>query len=199
MSKRKEKISAFIDNDIHRDEIMSFSLSGDVEDAATAQRYQLIGDALRGELQDADFIDVSSGVREALANENISDVMKASETPVIDTPKTGLFDLAALFRPAVGMAFAVMVAVLLVVTVSQQETQSLAPIAANTDVKPAINTTTVAVKKVANDTNSVTAETKQDVDMNPYLNNHLEFATQDALQGRLPYVRAVSYETKKQK
>jgi len=29
------------------------------------------------------------------------------------------------------------------------------------------------------------------------VNQHLEFATQDALQGRLPYARAVSFESKK--
>ena len=36
---------------------------------------------------------------------------------------------------------------------------------------------------------------KKATDLNPHLvNQHLEFATQDTLQGRLPYVRAVSYQ-----
>jgi hypothetical protein len=38
---------------------------------------------------------------------------------------------------------------------------------------------------------------KKSRDLDPRLvNRHLEFATQDTLQGRLPYVRAVSYQSK---
>jgi len=71
MNKRKEKISAFLDNDMHRDELMSLSTSAESDDAKIAQRYQMMGDALRGEVSDSSFVDVSQAVREALVNENI--------------------------------------------------------------------------------------------------------------------------------
>jgi len=77
MSKRKEKISAFLDNDMHRDELMSFSLSAEADDAKVAQRYQMVGDALRGEMSESSFVDISQAVREALADENIAEQMTA--------------------------------------------------------------------------------------------------------------------------
>ncbi len=198
MSKRKEKISAFLDSDLRRDELMSFSLSGKAQDAATTQRYQIIGDSLRGELSDASFIDVSGAVREALANENIADQMSSTKAPVAKTKKA-LFDMSAWFGPAAGVAFAVMVAVVMVFTVAEQDADSIAPVAIDTVTQPEIKATAVAVDNSMKNTKSVTAEAngaEKNTDIEPYINQHLEFATQDALQGRLPYVRAVSYETK---
>jgi len=199
MSKRKEKISAFLDNDLHQEELMSFSLSGEAEDARAAQRYQIIGDTLRGELKDASFVDVSSAVREALADENIAGISNSAKAPVANE-KTGLFDMSAWFKPVAGMAFAVMVAVVMVFAVSEQEGEGVAPIANNTAPEKAIPTTAVAVDNSMKTTEPLAAkidDTQNNTDINPYIDQHLEFATQDALQGRLPYVRAVSYEAKK--
>ena len=198
MSKRKEKISAFLDNDMHSDEIMSFSLSAEAEDAETAQRYQIIGDSLKGELSDAAFVDVSSAVREALANENIADSIADKVTPISATAeKVSLFDVSSWFRPAAGMAFAALVAVVMVAVVSKQDPSSLAPVATNTNTPSGIQTTTVALDSNTKNTQSIPVQASDaEQNVNPYINQHLEFATQDALQGRLPYVRAVSYETR---
>ena len=198
MSKRKEKISAFLDDDLHRDELMSFSLSGEAEDAGTAQRYNIIGDALRGELSDASFVDVSSAIREALADESIAEVVSSKTVTSSESP--GLFDMSAWFKPVAGLAFAVMVAVVMVFTVSEQEGEGVSPVAKNTDSQSAIEATTVPVDDSAKSTKPLAAQAngaQPNTDINPYIDQHLEFATQDALQGRLPYVRAVSYETKK--
>jgi len=102
MSKRKEKISAFLDGDMHRDELMSFSLSAEDDDARVAQRYQMLGDALRGEMSESSFVDVSHAVREALAgeniaDENIADPMNAASHESAVPEKSGLFDLSAWF------------------------------------------------------------------------------------------------------
>lgn len=197
MSKRKEKISAFLDNDLHRDELMSFSLSGETDDAETVQRYQIIGDTLRGELNEASFVDVSSAVREALADEPVADMASLTNAPVAKTRKT-LLDMSAWFGPAAGVAFAVMVAVVMVFTVAEQDPDSIAPVATDIVTQPASKSTAVAVDDTMKNTKSLTVEMPDNVkntDIDPYINQHLEFATQDALQGRLPYVRAVSYET----
>lgn len=200
MSKRKEKISAFLDNDMHSDELMSFSLSAQPDDAKLAQRYQMIGDSLRGEMSDSSFIDVSVAVREALADENIADQVAAeagtsSSKQSVDktaSEKPGLFDLSAWLKPAAGMAVAVFVAVVVVFSVSEQQVSSVAPVATKIESRPVVQLASENKPVVQ----STTVENK-DTDLDPYINQHLEFATQDALQGRLPYVRAVSFESEK--
>jgi len=187
-SKRKEKISAFLDNEMHRDELMSFSLSSEPEDAEVVQRYQMMGDSLRGEMSDSSFIDVSQAVREALLDENLAVESPAVENHaesagITSNSKTGVFALSAWFRPVAGMAVAASVALVMVVTLSGQESAT-APIAKNIEQQPAV--------QLAIDSKSVD---KKATDLDPHLlNQHLEFATQDTLQGRLPYVRAVSYQ-----
>jgi len=188
MSKRKEKISAFLDNDLHRDELMSFSLSAEPDDAELAQRYQMVGDVLRGDMSEASFVDISHAVREALADENIADEMPAASSATVASQKqtSSGFDWSSLFRPAAGMAVAVFVAVVLVNTLSDKGDGGLVEVANNTEQQPVI--------QVAVDSKSTDQKT---MDLDPYISQHLEFATQDALQGRLPYVRAVSFEPTK--
>ncbi|MBE9564246.1 MAG: sigma-E factor negative regulatory protein [Proteobacteria bacterium] len=197
--KRKEKISAFLDNDMHRDELMSFSLSSESDDAKIAQRYQMVGDALRGEMSDSSFIDVSSAVRDAVAEIPMAEMSieastekssqqstpQSSQQPVkpdsVDRP---FWNLSAWFKPVAGMAMAVTVAVVMVVTVTEQDGAGIAPVAKNIDSQPA------AVQLAVD-----TAPSDSGAPVNQHLvTQHLEFATQDTLQGRLPYVRAVSFE-----
>lgn len=205
MSRRKEKISAFLDNDLHRDELMSFSLSAEADDAKVAQRYQMVGDALRGEMSDACFIDISYAVREALADEDITEQsVAAAEVLAAQTSSTqaqsssvaakaGLFDISSWFKPVAGMAVAASVAVVIVVSVTQQDGMLNAPLnmplANNNEVLPAV--------QLAVDDSAIEQKTNVNVatDLNPYINHHLEFANQGTLQGRLPYVRAVSFES----
>ena len=185
-TKRKEKISAFLDDDMHRDELMSFSLSADPDDTKVAQRYQIMGDVLRGEMSDSSFIDVSHAVREALADESLAVESYSAPVTASSDNKAGLFDLSAWFKPVAGMAVAASVAVVMVVTLSVQQTEKNSPIAKVIEPQPAVQ---VAVDDKAID--------KKATELDPRLvNQHLEFATQDTLQGRLPYVRAVSYESK---
>ena len=197
MSKRKEKISAFLDNDMHRDELMSFSLSAEEDDAKVAQRYQMLGDALRGEMSDSSFVDVSHAVREALADENIADQMAAAGTAARSessvSEKTGFFDLSAWFKPVAGMAVAAFVAVVMVVSVGEQDNAGISPVATNVEVQPAVRPAAQPDMQLAVENKAI--DTKN-TDLDPYINQHLEFATQDTLQGRLPYVRAVSFESK---
>lgn len=199
MSKRKEKISAFLDDDMHRDELMSFSLSAESDDAKVAQRYQMMGDALRGEMSEESFVDISSAVREALADENIADQM-TTETEIASskpaTEKSGFFDLSAWLKPVAGMAVAASVAVVMVVSVTEQETAGIAPVATTIEAQPVVQ---LAADDKATDQAAASSHVvdNKDTDLNPYINQHLEFATQDTLQGRLPYVRAVSFESEK--
>jgi hypothetical protein len=100
------------------------------------------------------------------------------------------------------MAVAASVAVVMVVTLSGQESGTLAPVAVNVESQPeaqpvlriAVDNNAITDKAIANKS---TANKSTDIDQR-LVNQHLEFATQDALQGRLPYARAVSFESKKQ-
>ena len=188
--KRKEKISAFLDNDMHRDELMSFSLSSESDDAKIAQRYQMMGDSLRSEMSDASFIDVSVAVHDAIADlPEYSEVASAEQdSPQVTSGAASVnksfWDVSAWFKPVAGMAMAVTVAVVMVMTVTEQDSAGIAPVATNVDSQP------VAVQLAVD-----TAPSDSGAPVNQHLvNQHLEFATQDTLQGRLPYVRAVSFE-----
>jgi sigma-E factor negative regulatory protein RseA len=213
MSKRKERISAFLDNDLHSDELMSFSLSSEAQDAKCVQRYQIIGDAMRGEMSESSFVDISHAVREALREENIGDSAVShtpvSHAPVSNTAAAGQTDSASgwslsnWLRPVAGMAVAASVAVVVVFSVTGQSPTGSAPMVADAPVsvesQPVLQ---LAVEKRAIDNKAATEEVIADSADTPQLdpnlvNRHLEFATQDTLQGRLPYVRAVSFESKK--
>ncbi len=205
MNNRNEKISAYLDGEIHQDELMSFSLSGESEDAKTSMHYQYIGDALRGEASELSTLDVSAAVREALADEDISDQMATVQRQVKSSENTGsaggLLSWFSL-RPLGGMAIAATVAGVMVFSVTQQEqsTSSGQLAGAVPDINQSVPVAIVqrplsaqlAAAPVA-PTQSVPASNT--VELNPYLNEH--FATQGALQSRMPYVRAVSYESKK--
>ncbi|NOQ87705.1 MAG: hypothetical protein GQ550_02185, partial [Gammaproteobacteria bacterium] len=186
--------SAFLDNDMHRDELMSFSLSAEADDARVALRYQMLGDALRGEMSDSSFVDVSHAVREALADENIADQMTAARAEPSAPEKSGFFDLSAWFKPVAGMAVAASVAVVMVVSVTEQDNAGVLPVATNVEALPAVQPAVQLAAEGKSIKNK--AIDNKATDLDPYINQHLEFATQDTLQGRLPYVRAVSFESK---
>jgi len=214
-NKRNEKISAFLDEDLHRDELMSFSLSAEPDDAKVAQRYQMIGDALRDELSESSFVDVSAAVREALADEElVFDDQSARQANAASASSkqsaSSWFDLSSWFRPAAGMAVAASVAVVMVFTLSEQEATGIAPMASNPVIATPVAVTPVAVAPDAavnpQQTNNLQPQAVQLVaDDNAQLarpavnqhrvNQHLEYATQDTIQGRLPFVRAVSFES----
>jgi negative regulator of sigma E activity len=197
-NKHKEKISAFLDNEIHRDELMSFSLSSEPEDAAVVRRYQMVGETLRGEMGEACFIDVSRAVHEALLGESHAVQQgrraaaghTAAATKAAESNRGG-FALSSWFRPVAGMAVAASVAVVMVVTLSAQNNPLPAPVASNNiEQQPVVaQPLRLAVENKA--------ASKKTPDLDPRLvNRHLEFATQDTMQGRMPYVRAVSYQSK---
>jgi len=187
-NKRKEKISAFLDDEMHRDEIMSFSLSSEPEDAEVVGRYQMIGDAMRGEMSEACFVDVSKVVHEALINESLAAMHHATTASRKNNSNPGQFSLSGWLRPVAGMAMAVSVAIVMVVTFSGQDSMSPVPVANNIDQLPVAT----PMLRLAEEHKAIDENTRN---LDPRLvNQHLEFATQDALQGRLPYVRAVSYQ-----
>lgn len=210
-NKRNEKISAFLDDDLHRDELMSFSLSAEADDAKVAQRYQMVGDALRGELSESSFVDVSSAVREAIADEELVFEAQSAEqaTSRSAEPTSSWFGLSSWFRPAAGMAVAASVAVVMVFTLSEQESTGIAPMASNpvistpVAVSPDVTSRDYQPEPVQTESIQLVADDKVQFAspaINQHrVNQHLDYATQDTMQGRLPYVRSVSFESEKKR
>mgnify|MGYP001043518662 CR=1 FL=1 len=198
MSERKEKLSAFIDDALHHDEVMSFSLSAEAEDADVIQRYQMVGEALRGEVSESSFVDVSAAVREALADENIADQMPAGDVAAsspLSQPSSGSLFGSTLFgswlRPIGGFGVAAAVAVVMVSTLSQPES--------DTDGTNPLGST------MAQDTDAVPAETvvraknsPQQITTVPVSSQNIapaELNTHPAVdQDQVPRTRAATYD-----
>lgn len=202
MSNYKEKISAYLDDDLSPEELEAMASIEDEAEFGVASRYQIMGEALRGQLSDAAMIDVSAQVREALSNENLqNEAIQAAERPVrqpIEPAKRSLFDFGAWFRPLSvlplgGLAVAASVALVMVAVVTQVESPSgqgnLVADAGNPVVNIPDDVRTVAV--AIEDTQ---LRNQQAINFDAYLAEHAEFSAQDTMQGRMPYARAVSYE-----
>ncbi len=191
-----EKISAYIDDALNETEVKALLEANELNELDQAHfsvvaRYNMVGDALRGELSDASMVDVSAQVRQALSNEAMAtaETARPVKASLLSEIRFGFFAwLESFARPLTGMAVAVSVAMLMVVTVVQMdspnETQQLASSATATP-------TLVANKPTLAD-NPLSEEKMAEFDA--YLIKHAEFAAQDTLQGRIPYVRAVNYE-----
>lgn len=215
MSERNEKLSAFLDDALHSDELISFSLSAEAEDARIIQRYQMVGDTLRGELSESSFIDVSAAVREALCNENIADQIGAGQRNEADSTsvtwgETGLLGnlFGSWLRPVGGLAVAATVAVLMVTTLSQPESgvdgtnPFTSPVADNATTgsggQPGADQAIVNAADTPSAVDGVVSlpvstRTSSPAGLNPYISQHLDHAPRNAVQGRLPYARSAIY------
>ena len=184
-----EKVSAYIDDALNVDEIESLVGMHELAEQtvgrfSVAARYHMVGDALRGELSDASMVDVSAQIHQALRNESFDEIESAKSVKKYSLFETLSAWLESFARPLAGMAVAASVAVLMVVTVvqiespdgGQQLTASPAALPSATPDMPAVN------------------QEQQMAEFDSYLTEHAEFAAQDTLQGRIPYVRAVSYQ-----
>jgi len=196
MTKDKEKISAWLDDAIEYNEVGSLETEQDDRAFATATRYQMIGDALRGKVTDASMIDISTSVREAISREPelvpVARPARSSQRPSHSKAKP-LFDFGSWLRPVGGLAVAATVAMVMVVTLTDQQTGTDSALVANVGQQPVKampvnNTMPVYTKPVI----ALPA-----VNLNSYVTEHSEYAAQDTIQGMMPYARSVSYGSEK--
>ena len=187
MNEDKEKISAWLDDAVEYGEVDSLEVDQCVG-IPTATRYQMIGDALRGKVSDAAMIDISASVREAISREP---ALSPSQVPQRSRQRESrpLFDFGAWLRPVGGLAVAATVAMVMVVTLTDQQAETGNPAVANVGQQPvqALPVTTTA-PGYANP-----AIARPAVNLNSYVKQHSEFAAQDTMQGMMPYARAVSF------
>jgi negative regulator of sigma E activity len=224
----REKISAYLDDALPQAEIDALSLMDDASvgqrgQLGVASRYQMIGEVLRGQMSDASMIDVHLQVREALHDEkldvpetigNVLDNQGAdggrSVFDLISFDSASWFDRAQLnsawFKPVGGLAVAASVAMIMVITVTNEETtpnsnldnnlvaeSTIENMTTNNASVVSVAVSTSVATSVANETGTPKVDLPH-VNLDTYLAEHAEFAAQDTMQGRMPYARAVSYE-----
>ncbi len=203
---RDEKISALLDDALDQQELNAFLQDlkrDDVEDAEQVHRYQMIGNAMRDELNESSFMDISAAVHRAIEQEPEINAAVKKSRPTI-------FNFSGLVRPFAGMAVAASVAMVTVVAFRTVETES---------VEDSVQTIAEAQPQIKNNTSRITpvnpaiashvrvASTAdinkpsqlQAKQLSEYMMNHSGYAGQTTMQGMMPYVRVVSFDTQEQK
>jgi len=187
------RISEFLDGELSATEIDQLMADMQQEENQQALKdYARLGHAMRGESDIYSSIDVSQAVAEAIAREeNTSESVTKHQTAV--SHSTGWFN-AAWFKPAMGAAFASVVAIVTVVVnqnaVNVGDQSSVPAVAQQQQMLPQnIELVNFARSSAETDGNLAARE-----ELNNYLVNHARSASGSNYQGMVPYVRAVAYE-----
>lgn len=205
-SKRQQQVSAILDDDLNHQELNEFmqDLARDpVADAERVQRYQMMGDVLRDDLNEASFMDISAVVRRAVDQQPEYQSLESNATTKKDSKPW--FDLSAWTKPLTGIAIAASVAMVTVVSFRAVETDSI-----NNSVQTVADvefkkTTVVPVNPlIANQLRLVSAaesKTKSQLQaqqLSDYMMRHSDSAGQSTMQGMMPYVRVVGFDAHQQ-
>ncbi|MGB5396978.1 MAG: RseA family anti-sigma factor [Gammaproteobacteria bacterium] len=191
MSEYKQQLSACLDGELSDEEIHRLKPDVEAAEFSTSSRYHLIGAAMRGDLEDADMIDVGHSVRVAVLQEETFGMNK------IVTAVTSRRPVAYWWRPVGGMAIAASVALVMVMAVTNEQTPANSVVATKTDAgATSVAVTPVPVVQPVLAARPASEKARSVANLNTYLSEHSESAARDTMQGRLPYARAVSYESK---
>lgn len=193
------RISEFLDGELFEKELDLLLV--DMENSEAQQslkNFSRISHAIRGENDTYSTIDVSQAVANAIAG------MKPESAALAETRSTGIAGWlnSNWFKPALGAAFASVVAVVTVVVnqnaIVSNGSQGV-PQVAQQQVAPK----TYDLAQFARSSDDADKEIDKDVaareELNQYLVNHARSASGNNYQGMVPYVRAVAYEPGQQK
>jgi sigma-E factor negative regulatory protein RseA len=185
----REQVSAMADDelsDIERPLLLG-RLQRDPELRACLGRYQLIGEVMRGGTAAAATLGVADRVQRALAADVPMNVPAARR----DNVRLGWV------RPVSGVAIAASVALVAVLSVSslrETETQPVPKLAAG---QPDTGPGAAAVAQISQSGEERWERLDPRIDqrLSGYLVNHNEYAASRGVQGVMPYVRIVGYNT----
>ncbi len=187
----REQISALMDGELDNESktILQALISSN-EHRQTWAHYHLIGECLRGNLPKFFDPDIADRIKTAIKNE-----------PTILAPR----HTANFIKPIMGFAMAASVAVIVVLGVQQTSTKPATiptrTIASNQpDLSSHQLVTNVAVQSATQQVKQLPAAMPADARsrLNRYLVNYNEYRANAGIQGILPYVRIVAYETDEQ-
>ncbi|RDH84731.1 MAG: hypothetical protein DIZ80_04490 [endosymbiont of Galathealinum brachiosum] len=201
---RDEQLSALLDSALDEQQLASYmqDLKRDpIADAEAAQRYRLMGDVLREELDQSSFMDISSAVHRAIEQEP-----DYNEAAVSAKQKTQ-FSLSALFsgwvKPLTGMAVAASVAMVTLVTFNTVQNsggvEQSAQLAQSSPIESApierVSSEISRNVQVASTLRISEKTPEQQKLLNNYMMQHSGYASQSTMQGMMPYVRAADVKT----
>ena len=183
-----EHISALMDGELNEAETgrLLDQLQRDAGLRTCWARYHLISDALRSDLTGHIKHNVADRVIRALASEPTHlTPRRLTSHPTRLTPR--------LFKPLAGLAMAASIAAVAVIslqTTAPLQNSSPANLAGLSSVSPAAQVAGTAGRSRWS-TGRPSVESKLDI----YLANHNQYSMSTEMQGMLPYVRIVGYET----
>ncbi len=183
----REQLSALADDELSAAErpLLLGRMQRDPQLRACLGRYQLIGEVMRGGDVEAATLGVADRVQRALAD----------DAPIqVPGARAGQ---GHWWRPLAGLAVAASVALVAVLSVSSlrtTETSRQAPALAS--AQPLSPTANVAqVNDIPSDDQWARLDPHIDKRLSGYLVNHNEYAASRGVQGVMPYVRIVGYDT----
>lgn len=176
------QLSALVDGELP-DAEMNLALrrlSRDGDAQRRWERYHLISDALQGHLPAALDADFATRLRQAIDQERL--------------PQPATRSLPAWYKPVTGFALAA--SVVLTALVGLQLTQPDAGLTSDNPIAavPA-STTALPAQVVALNPPADEASEPTEARLNTYLVNHNGYASRSSVNGMLPYVRMVGYQT----
>jgi len=203
MSKEQsnEQLSALLDNNLNEQQLGSYmqDLKRDpIADAETSQRYRLMGDVMRDELDQSSFMDISSAVHRAIEQEVSHNELPAAKK------QNKEFSLSSLVsdwvKPLTGMAVAASVAMVTLLTFntlkSADDAGQPAQLAKSMPVEiERVNSEISRNVQVASTLNISKKSPEQQKQLNQYMLKHSGYASQSTMQGMMPYVRAADVKT----
>lgn len=206
--KRDEQLSALLDSALDAEQLQAFmqDLKRDpVADAETAQRYRLMGDAMRDEIDQSSFMDISASVSRAIERESAHGIEAAASRKSFDF--SALFN--AWFKPVAGASVAASVAVVTLLTfnsinqspdVAGTAQQQVALSTGNSDAPAAqlqrVNPEIARNVRLASTVEPAQKSAQQQKQLNIYMLQHSSYASQATLQGMMPYVRAADVKSR---
>jgi len=201
---RQQQLSAILDDDLDQQELNEFmqDLKRDPgADAESVKRYQLMGDALRDELNAASFMDISAAVHRAVDQE--PEFQTVSSPVAAKKRSKSRLDLSAWIKPLTGMAIAASVAMVTVVSFKSIETNSAnnssqVVAEANVEIKKStivpVNPAIASQVRLASTAESKTKAQLQAKQLGDYMMRHSNSAGQSTMHGMVPYVRTVDFD-----
>jgi len=207
---REEQLSALLDSELDAQQLDNFmqDLKRDpIEDTESAQRYRLIGDVMRDELDPSSFVDISDAVHRAIEQEpayNDSEVSASKKRS--HSLSRRLSDWSQAFMgllkgPLAGMTVAASVAMVTLVTFNtvqnSDETQGQSAQLAQASPVVPMNAEIARNVRVASTLKASPISPQQQQQLKRYMLQHSGYASQSTMQGMMPYVRAADVNSQK--
>ena len=182
--KLNEQLSAMFDGELEEQEheLLLHRLKQDKQMQQSFARYQLMGDAMRHDLDKAASIDLVSKVSEQIAAQP-----ELANTSVSRLPMKML-------RPVAGLAIAASVATMAVVGVQNVALQDQGPLQQAPKLAQ-VESGNNFVRVSGTRWNRTQPETE--MRLNGYLVNHSEYTSNLSLQGMINYARIAGYDSQK--